>query len=438
MAILIRVGGGRQGRKTPIDPSAAWYGVEWDVTIASSALTSIGNPELRAQLPVHNKRRGCTLLDNGAVNYYLNPNTFLKKSNGEDSVRDGTDGMVMIEQEGFYYRYETEGNIRRIKISEFPLPGFQYQKKYYRGAYEATVHRPTNTLASVANATADYRGGNNNAAWDSDDRSLLGVPASNISRTNFQAYARNRGTGWEMEPWYIYLLEWHLYLVEYANRNCQLPFTPSLTAEGFRQGGLGEGVTNINSTAWNNWKSQYGFVPCGYTDEFGVYTGIKSLQLPAGYGSELSTSVPRWRGIENPFGHLWKWVNGINILVQADSDGGKSYAYRSDNPANWSDSSNVDYRLVGEVAREQNYMTDVVFGESGDLLPSNTGGSSSTFWVDRWYTSIPSSGVALRGLRVGGRSVSGVAAGFGCLHSDSAPSSAHAAVGSRLCYLGSN
>lgn len=438
MALLIGVGGKRQGRKTPIDPSAAWYGVEWDVTIASSALTRIGNPELHAQLPVHNKRRGCTLLDNGKVNYYLDPNNFLKKSNGEDANRDGTDGMVKIEQEGFYHRYETEGNYRRIKISEFPLPGFRYQKKYYRGVYEATVYRPENKLASVANDTPDYRGGNNNAAWDSDDRSLLGVPASNISRPNFQTYARNRGTGWEMEPWYIYLLEWHLYLVEYANRNCQLPFNATLTIDGFRQGGLGDGVTNLNSTAWNTWKSQYGFVPCGYTDELGVYTGVKSFELPAGYGSALTTSVPRWRGIENPFGHLWKWVSGVNFLIQSDADGGKSYAYRQDDPSLWSDANVDNYRLVGEVAREQNYMTDVIFGEGGDLLPSQTGGSSSTFWADRWYTSLPSSGVSLRGLRVGGSSAYGASAGFGCLSSSSAPSNASALIGSRLCYLGSN
>jgi len=436
MAILIRVGWGRQGRRTPIDPSAAWYGVEWDVTVASSALTRIGNPELHAQLPVHNKRRGCTLLDNGKVNYYLDPNNFLKKTNGEDANRDGTDGMVMIEQEGFYYRYETEGNYRRIKISEFPLPGFRYQKKYYRGAYEATVYRPENKLSSVANDTPDYRGGNNNAAWDSDDRSLLGVPASNISRTNFQTYARNRGTGWEMEPWHIYLLEWQLYLVEYANRNCQLPFTSSLTDEGFRQGGLGAGVTNINNAAWNAWKSRYGFVHCGYTDEFGVYTGVKPFELPAGYGSTFTTNVPRWRGIEIPFGHLWKWLNGINILVQSDLVGGKSYAYRADNPANWSDLSNDDYQLIGEMIRTSGYMTDVIFGEGGDLLPSVVGGSSATFWGDYAAISIPSSGVSLRGIVVSGSSIASMDGGFGCFHLSNPPSTASASIGSRLCYLG--
>lgn len=415
--------------------SPLWYGVEWDVTVAATELTRIGNMDMHRELPIQNNRFGCVLKDDGTINYKLYPNNWAYQYNGQPSVRDGTDGQVGIWQNEYWARCETEGNIRRLKLSPFALPGYFRVQPYFRGAYEATVYRPQNKLSSVANDTPDYRGGNNNDAWDGDDRSLLGVPASNINRTDFQTYARNRGTGWEMEPWWVYLSEWWLYLSEYANRNCQLPFTPSLTVDGFRQGGLGEGVTNINSAAWTAWKSQYGFVPCGYTDDIGVFSGEKSFEMPAGYGSALITYIPRWRGIECPFGHLWKWVNGINILIQSDSDGGKSYAYRSDNPANWSDSSNVDYRLVGEVAREQNYMTDVVFGESGDLLPSQTGGSSSTFWADRWYTSLPSSGVSLRGLRVGGSSSTGEIAGLGCLNSASAPSTTSAIVSSRLCYL---
>src|SRR5690606_32635342 len=101
----------------------------------------------------------------------------------------------------------------------------------------------------------------------------------------------------------------------------------------------------------------------------------------------------------------------------------------------WSDTNVDDYELVGEVVREQNYMTDVVFGEGGDLLPAKTGGSSSTFWADRFYTSIPSSGVAIRGLLVGGRSDYGANSGFGCLISSYVPSNTYAFLGARLCFL---
>lgn len=414
--------------------SPLWYGVQWDVTVAATELTRIGNLDMHRELPIQNSRYGCTLLDNGVVNYKLDANDWSKKADGTSSTLDGSDGQVMVYQPEYWVRFEKEGNIRRAKFSQFQLPGYIRNAPYFRGAYEAALHRPTNKLGSVKNTSTEWRGGNNNAEWDEDDRTLLGMPASAISRTNFQEYARNRGDGWEMEAWFVYLSEWWLYLLEYSNRNSQEAFNSNLTVDGFKQGGLGAGVTNLNGSAWTSWKNQYGFVPCGYTDELGIYTGIKSLQLPAGYGSELSTSVPRWRGIENPFGHLWKWVNGINLLVQADGDGGKSYAYRQDDPSLWS--TNVDnYRLIGEVARVEGYTTDVVFGESGDLLHAQTGGSSSTFWADRWYTLIPSSDAAIRGLLVGGRSDYGANAGFGCLISSYVPSNTYAFLGARLCFL---
>ena len=414
--------------------SPLWYGVEWDITVSAPELTRIGNLDMHRELPIQNNRFGCVLKDDGTINYKLHPNNWAYKYNGQPSARDGSDGQVGIWQNEYWVRPEIEGNIRRLKFSLIALPGYFRVPPYFRGAYEATVYRPENKLSSAANNTSDYRGGNNNADWDGDDRSLLGVPASGINRTNFQTYARNRGTGWEMEPWWIYLSEWWLYLLEYANRNSQAAFNPNLTVDGFRQGGLGEGV-HLSGSAWSAWKNQYGFVPCGYTDELGIYTGIKSFELPAGYGSALTTYVPRWRGIENPFGHQAKWVNGINFIIQANGDGGKSYAYRQDDPTLWSNANVDNYVLIGEVPRATGYITTMIFGESGDLLPSQTGGSTSTFWADRWFASVPSSGEAIRGLIVGISAYNSGDKGLGCLISSYTPSTANANFGTRLCFL---
>src|SRR5690606_10575733 len=217
--------------------SPLWYGVEWDVTVAATELTRIGNMDMHRELPSQNNSFGCVLKDDGTINYKLHPNNWAYQYNGQPSVRDGTDGQVGIWQNKYWVRCETEGNIRRLKCSPFALPGYFRVQPYFRGAYEATVYRPQNKLSSVANDTPDYRGGNNNADWDSDDRSLLGVPASNISRINFQTYARNRGTGWEMEPWWIYLSEWWLYLLEYANRNSQARSEERRVGKGVGVGG---------------------------------------------------------------------------------------------------------------------------------------------------------------------------------------------------------
>src|SRR5690606_17773872 len=122
------------------------------------------------------------LLDDGSVNYYLDQNDSTLKEDGTPALLDGTDGQVMVEIPEHYIKFETDGNIRRVMMSQYFLEGFNRVPKAYLSAYEATVYRPENKLSSVVNLTADYRGGNNNAAWDNEDRTLLGLPASLISR----------------------------------------------------------------------------------------------------------------------------------------------------------------------------------------------------------------------------------------------------------------
>jgi len=82
------------------------------------------------------------------------------------------------------------------------------------------------------------------------------------------------------------------------------------------------------------------------------------------------------------------------------------------------------------------YITELLVTEGGSFFPKTaTGGSSATYFCDYWYTSIPSSGVSLRGCRVGGSSANGSFAGLGCAASNDTPSTANATNGSRLCYL---
>lgn len=70
----------------------------------------------------------------------------------------------MVEIPAHYRKFETDGNIRRVKISENALPDFHLVPKVYISAYEATVQRSTTKLCSVVNTDADYRGGNNNSS----------------------------------------------------------------------------------------------------------------------------------------------------------------------------------------------------------------------------------------------------------------------------------
>ena len=91
-----------------------WYGVEWNVTNASPTVTRIASDmTLHATLPVQSAMKGCLLLDNGTVNYYLKADDWTKKADGSASNLDGTDGQVMVEIPKHYRKFETDGNIRR-------------------------------------------------------------------------------------------------------------------------------------------------------------------------------------------------------------------------------------------------------------------------------------------------------------------------------------
>ena len=406
------------------------YGIEYDVTVSSPECTRIGNMELHKSLPIQSRMKGCLLADDGTVTEYLNP------ADWRGNTRDGSRGQVMVELPMYYRKFETEGNKRRVKISEYPLPGYHQVRKKYVSAYEATIQRSTTTLCSVVNDAADYRGGGNQSDWDGTYRSVLGRPATSISRTNFRNYARKRKTStkeWNCMTYDVHKDLYWLFAVEYATLNSQKAFNSEKDSNGYAQGGLGVGVTNLNSTKWSDFNSYYPFIPCGYTDELGNGTGEVEFSMPEEYDSAgLTVKVPRYRGIENPFGHIWQWTDGINVQIEPGE--GLSKVFVSDNPENFSDNGYDGYSHVGNEARTEGYVKSVIFGEGGEIMPDAVGGGSTTYFCDYHYTSIPSS-VALRGVLFGGSAYSGSYAGFAYAYSHDGPSITHAHFGSRLCFI---
>lgn len=409
------------------------YGVEFDLSVQSCPVTRIGNLDLHRTLPIHNRIKGCLLNDNGKVNEYMNAKDW------RGHTRDGSRGQVMNEVPSCYFRLESEGTILRPKFSEYPLPGYMRIEQFYYGAYEASLQRSTLKLASVVNSGPDYRGGANQSDWDDTYRSLLGRPVTQISLTNSRNYARNRKSStkeWNCNiNFYRNIIYW-LFVVEYATLDVQAPFNSELTPEGFHQGGLGHGVTILNNTKWGNFNRYHPFIPCGYTDEFGNGTGVKKFTMPTEYDSTPATvQVPRYRGIENPFGHIWEWVDGILVRIQSEAAGGRSKVYTTENPEYFNDSNTENMEYVGDEARTNGFVTDIIGGEKGEIIASKVGGSDTTYFRDYHYTNIPSSGEAVRGVHFGGAARDGSSAGFVSAYSNAAPSASDANIGSRLCFI---
>ena len=414
----------------PYVEDTCMYGIEYDTTVSSPNVTRIGNMALHKSLPIQSRMKGCLLSDDGTVNEYLNP------SDWTGQTRDGSRGQVMVELPMYYRKFETEGNKRRVKLSEYPLPGYHQVKKKYVSAYEATVQRSTTMLCSVANEGADYRGGGNNADWDSTYRTLLGRPATSISRTNFRTYARKRKSSskeWNCMTYDMQKDLYWLFVVEYATLNSQKAFNAQKDSNGYAQGGLGDGVTTVDWTKWSNFNGNNPFVPCGYTDTLGNGTGVVEFSMPTEYDATIKKlNVPRYRGIENPFGHIWQWTDGINVQIEAGD--GLSKVFVSDNPEKFNDSNYDGYSHVGNEARTEGYVKSVIFGEVGEIMPDVVGGGSTTYFCDYHYTNIPSA-TTLRGVLFGGNASHGAYAGFAYATSNTAPSATAAHFGSRLCFL---
>jgi len=438
MGLLIGV-----GQTRPQYAYDYYYGIEWDTTVSNPACTRIGKMELHQSLPIQSLMRRCILNDNGTVNYYLHANNSSLRDNGAAATLDGSHGQVMVEIPDMYVRFEMDGTKRRCLMSDRELPGFIKWSKDYVSAYEATVDRTVSAfkLASVVNTTPAFRGGGNTVAeiaHDNDGGTSLGKPATNISLTNFRAYARNRGSvSWNCNTYQIQRKLFWLFAVEYANFNSQAAFNAALTGEGYHQGGLGAGVTDLVAANITGMTGEtVACIPCGTTNSLGNKTGIVAYSMPSEYGTAKTTNVPSYRGVENPFGHVIKWTDGCKLLIQADTDGGLSEVYVCDVPANFTSSGTVNYQLRGNLARQPSaYMKELILGEYGEIIPLAIGGSSTTYFCDNLYTSIPESGVAERGVFFGGSALSGANAGFLCVHTTATAGYTSTSLGSRLCFI---
>ena len=430
------------------------YGVEWDITVSNPAITRIGNPLLHKSLPIQSAYRGC-VAQGAEIKYYLDPNDWSKKEDGTASVLDGTDGTVRVHTPKFYGKSGSNGNKRWVKISTTQIDSSWVEvPEMLVDAYGSTLKNavpvedagfteglPQNSLVSVVNTTAGYRGGNNRSANDAyletdQFRTDLGKPKTTMTRANARTYARNAGAellSYEQFKWVFY---W-AYVIEYANFNSQAAYNQDLTSDGYRQGGLGTGMTDWNGTDWTSYNGNFPLTPCGYCNEFGNFTGVKDLVIPETTVSESTTvptktfKVPRWRGFDNPFGDVWVNLDGI-VIVRASSKEIPT-AFIINDPEKYTDGveeAKANYNKALEIHNASGYIKSLSLGETAEMIPESIGGNTTTYMCDYyWCPPGDSSGYTLL---VGGCAVSyGAYAGLGAFYGIDSVSSSYGTVGFR-------
>lgn len=403
------------------------YGVEWDTASSSPDGVRVGNIQLHRELPIQSKMRMCEVDRLGAVT-----------AASVSGMVQRLDGSIMTEIPEHWYKLYTNGTKFRMMLSEIPLPGYNHIDKFYISTYEACISRSEEKLWSENlyaysdgnSSLNNLRGGDNTSDWDGTYRSLLKRPVTNLTRDQFRQAARKRGSGWEMYTYGAHKTLFWLFAVEYATLNSQKPFNAQKDANGFSQGGLGEGASQM--TDWINFNNANPLIPCGYTNEFGNGSGEKAYVVKnASDGTHATLMANRYRGIENPFGHVWKYTDGANIQVTT-GDAGLSILWTTDDPSNFSDTSYTGYDKKGNICRTSGYAKKMLLGENGDIIPTEVDGSSSTYWCDYYRTTITIDGifVVLAGSSANGALGNGLASIYGGYTSNSARD-----IGTRLCFF---
>ena len=405
------------------------YGVEWDVTVADPTCTRIGNPLFHKSLPIQSEYKGC-VVNNGKLQYYLNPNDWTKTSNGSNSNLDGTDGDVMIHTPKFYGKSGSNGNKRWVRISTVKVDASWVEiPEMFISAYHNTIYTDGDTtkIASVVSTDAKYRGGGRRSEYDqylSTDqfKTDLGKPVSNISRATMRTYAAATGQELLCYEFYKWIFYWN-YVIEYANFNSQKEFNSELTSDGYHKGGLGPGLTTWDWGQWGSYNGHYAITPCGYTNEFGNFSGVKAIQLQS---PEKTLYANRWRGFENPFGDILTNLEGI--VIKRDAAKANSNVYTTTDVLKYGEDYSL-FDIAGVEIAQDGWIGTFDIGSKAEIIPSSIAGSESTYKCDYHWCNADS--VEKRTLLVGGSASNGGWAGLGFFNSSDGVGYAFTAVGFR-------
>ena len=443
---------------------------------------AVGSSPANLLLPIHRNMRRCIVNDSGQVVYYLNPFDSTKKENGDASVLTGADGQVMVEIPAFWVRYSYSSPTHRWDISDKPLTGFTLHPAFaknganvnyrYMGAYESVLYdvsasiyangiyqtafsctfangdssitagsrtapfkdlavgdkltisgtvsnNGTFTVASIVSDTkitttealTTETAANTVIATQKDWTATTGDKLASISgkkpinqgtRANFRAAAKNRGTGWRQMDFYLLSAIQLLYLVEYGSF--------------YSQSVIGAGITNVAD--WAAYNDYNPIVITGNSNTIGNATGntAGAVTGAAEVGKYLS-----YRGIENWWGHIWKWEDGFNI--------NSNVPYVSNTDTQFADDTLTNYTALGvTLGAVDGYQATLAQISSG-FLPLTVGATATTKITDYYYQA-----AGWRVALFGASAVDGSSAGAFVRSLNGGSGGLNRDVGGRLCF----
>ncbi len=350
-------------------------GLQWnqstDVYLRLGSLTgkTLGASPGDASLPIQSKMRGCVMNDAGSVVYYLNADNWDSTAgNIAASNLTGADGQVMVEIPKFYYKYVGGSNVHQWMISLYQLKGYTVHPAFikdgvevnyrYIGAYEGVLYDVSGSAYTDGNSgqTKDF------TATTGDKLSSVSgkLAVTNGTRANFRTIAKNRGAGWrQLDYDLVHAIEL-LMLIEYGT------FYIQNIAE------IGPGISNV--TDWTAYNNYYPIAPSGNGNAIGSVSGDNAGATSC---ATEATKYSKYRGIENFYGHLWKWVDGINVS--------SNEVYVTNNSSAWTDDVSTNYTATGiTLSNSSGWQTALAYS-SRLMLPTAVGGASTTHLTDYYW-----------------------------------------------------
>ena len=366
-------------------------------------------------LPIHARIRGCVMLDSGAVSYYLKSTDWAYKEDGTASVLTGADGQVMVEIPKFYYKYTGAADVHHWSISSTPLAGYSAHPAFikngvevenrYIAAYEGVLY-DTSGAAYTDGSSGQVK--DFTASTGDKLSSVSGkLAVTNGTRAQFRTIAFNRGTGWrQLDFDLVHAIE-VLFLIEYGSFYSQSVF--------------GSGISNVGD--WAAYNNYYPIAPSGFGNGIGNATGQNAAAASATSATVAASGYSKWRGIENFFGHIWKFVDGINV--------NSNVPYISNNSAVWADNTATNYTALGvTLAASNEYQKTLVYSSRCMLPASVAGGADSSHYITDYYWQTTGWVVAF----FGGLSDDGASCGFWCWNLANSSGRSASDIGARLAF----
>lgn len=387
--------------------------------------------------PMFGGRKRCNVADDGTIVAYYGD---------ADYAEDGSMGQVMVYQPKFYYMtvpviYEKQEtglgyHLRKANyyVSSIPHVGFSLHPAFFDengnevdyillSAFEGSIYDAN----GGADGTGAYLLLDEQVADFSSDKfcSIAGAkPASgltqNLTRPNVEQLAKNRGVGWHSDNIKAASANQYLMMIEMGALNMQ-------TA-------IGQDIVSITDNSAHNCSSL-----TGSTSALGNATGqaTETINEIGGTQTAYTTSgklAVTYRGMENPWGNLWKFVYGINIWGDGKMNGGQPFICSD---FNFTESKRTDnYEGAGFCLCNANgYVKAFGYSQKYDwlFLPSEIGGTSSLPVGDYAYVTANLNGY--RTALLGGHWFDGGIAGAFCWYVNNGVGSRSRIIGGRLVYV---